>query len=291
MAQAASPEAIAASQAFFTRHDSYGPFDLTRDNKMIIGCIEPRDQENTPHGEYKTIMQTPGGAPGEGLDAALALTIKNDELTPIEDGMDTDCDSRPVTVFGAHHDCAFIANLVPVVEEMSDPSDFTVESVEKWSRYFNDGDHVAATLGKVSTAAARMAEYLNENGHMDDLVDHADELYPEHSNVVHVKGPAGAYVYVTGLHPHIGKNRNMKPTDPEEAMNVRAYHDSLAATIDNLRGANKLEPEIRGLRATAMLLRSAAARTVITRGKLDKMTLLEVAPANTRNGIKITEQK
>lgn len=289
MAGMVSPESIALSQQFFTRHDTYGAFDLTSDKKNIVGCIEPRDQAHVIHGEYKTIMQTGGGAAGEGLDGALAMTVIGGALVPVETGMESDNDERPLTVFGAHHDCAFIGNLAAVTHEMAHPSDFTKESLDRWTRYLNEKERVAGALGSVMMAAAIMAEYLGENGNMDHLVQHADGLYPEHANVVHVKGPSLSRVYVVGLHPNVGKNRNMKPSDPTEAVKIQGYHDSLAATIDNLHRARKMSEEMKGLRITSMVLRAAATRTVISSGK-PEMTFLEVTPANTKSGIKITEQ-
>ena len=287
-----SAESVQMSREFFENPGSYAQFTQTADHRGIVGCIEPRDEESTPHGEYKTVMQTSGGAVGEGLDAALALTVIGDKTVAIGTGMDIDKNRRPVTVFGAHHRCKFVGALDAVVAEMAEPSSFTLDSVEGWARVFNQWEHVRDTLGSVMDAANVQLEYLREQDHMDNLVEHADQLYPEHKNVAHVRGDNIARVYVVGMHRNVGKNRNAKPTDIETASKIQGYHDSLAATVHNLRGEDRVTNEIRGLRLTSMILRAAAARTVITRDIMPEMTFYEVHPSDdTRSGLKIIEQQ
>lgn len=284
-------ESIELSQDFFTDHSSYAPFDLTSDKKTIVDCIEPRDAEDVPHGEYKVTVQTGGGGSGEGLDAAVALTIIGGEVATVEEGMSKDKVDRPQLVLGVHHDCTYMKHLADVTAEMRNPSDFTKDTVDRYSRYFNEREHVERTLGGVMIAVAGINEYLGERKHIDSLIAHADDLYPEHANVKHVRGPGLSRTYVTNLHPFVGKNRNMKPCEPEEAIKIQGHHDSIAASVNLLRGANQLDSQTRGYRFTSMLLRSAATRTVVT-GGWDEATLLEVRPAaNSKSGLKISEQK
>jgi hypothetical protein len=285
-----SRQSIEMSREFFADPYNYGPFDQTHDGKDIIGCIEPRDQANTPHGEYKTIIQTGGGKIGEGFDAAMALTVEEDELVTVETGMERDIEQRPLTWSFAHYRCKFVGGLVLIAEEIVDPSDFTLHSFEQWARHFNEQDVVQGRAGRIKDAAYRQIEYLQDKEHMDDLLHHADQIEPHEENVVHVLGENIARVYVTNLHPNRGKDRNKKPSDPVEAASIQAYHDSLAATVNNLRGAN-LDKEIKNLRLTSMLMRSAAVRTVISRDIMPEMTFYEALPADARNGLEVIEQR
>ena len=54
-------ESMQLSEEFFRDHNSYAPFDLTKDKKTIVDCIEPRDADGVEHGEYKVTVQTAGG--------------------------------------------------------------------------------------------------------------------------------------------------------------------------------------------------------------------------------------
>lgn len=283
-------ESIELSERFFKDHNSYAPFDLTSDKKSIVDCIEPRDAEGVEYGEYKVTVQTSGGGSGEGLDAAIGMTIAEGQLVTVEEGMSADKKDRPRLVFGVHHDCTYMKHLADVTAEMRDPSDFTKDTVERYGRYFNEQDHVERTLGGVMMAAATINEHLGDKKHIDSLIAHADDLYPEHANVKHVRGPGLSRTYVINLHPFVGKNRNMKPSDPEEAVKIQGHHDSLGASVNLLRGENQLDAQTRGNRLTAMLLRSAATRTVVA-GGWESPLLLEVRPASSKSGLAIIEQK
>lgn len=292
MVPAPTAESIDLSRQFFESHNSYGPFSLTHDKRMIVGCIEPRDLENIAAGEHPTIIQTGGGGVGEGVDAALAMSSIGDRRVSIEEGMDADRQQRTLTVFGAHFDCTFVKGLVAVTAEMAEPSDFTRDSFERWVRYLNERDALHANLGEIMVAAAVEAEHLERRGSLGHLIDHADSLYPDHANVGHPRGENTARVYVVNMHPHVGKNRNMKPNDPAEAAKILGYHESLAAAFNNLRADNRLSNDIRTRRATSLVLRAASTRTVISRDKLTEMIFYEVLPSNTnKSGLKIERQK
>ena len=60
---------VARSFEVFTDPKSYKQFDLTKDHMRMVGCIDPRDEQDD---DLKVIMQTAGGAVGKGHDAALA---------------------------------------------------------------------------------------------------------------------------------------------------------------------------------------------------------------------------
>lgn len=284
-------ESMELSRQYVTDHSTYSPFTLTSDKKTIFDCIDSRDANGVPHGEYKVTVQTPGGGAGEGLDAAIGMSIVEGRMITIEEGMESDKANRPMLVSGVHHDCKFINFLAEVTAEMSDPSDFTKDTIEKYARYFNERELVDRALGSVMMAASRTSEYLQDKKHVDSIVNRADELYPHHSNVKHVRGPGLSSIYVTNFHPLVGKNRNMKPRDPAEAIKIQAHHDSLGATVNILRGENHLDAETRGNRLVSMLARSAATRTVVVSG-WDEVNLFDVKPTvDTKSGLTVKEEK
>ena len=293
MAETIEPELLAESQArsyeYFTNPDSYAGFTLTKDMKLIIACIEPRDPANAEHGDYKITMQTPGGFMGEGLDQALASYAVDKEAVRIRSGMDQDAKLRISKTLDMHQDCAFHGNVAHVVKEMARPGDFTKDSLFGWAERFNKREEVAENLGRISMAADAQLDVIAESGD-DDLLAVADSLQPGHPNVYGVKWRPMARTYVMNFHPHIGKNRNRKPADPELAGLVQGYHDNIAAMVCDLETAFSLSGEMRGLRLGSLLLRSAATRTVITRDKMDGMTFLNVKPdGDTESGLDISQ--
>lgn len=281
MSSPLSPELLAESkalsEAFFRDPQSYGGFSFTRDHRLIVGCIEPRDPVHTVHGDYKTIMQTGGGFFGEGLDQALAVYADEGDNLTVADGMRGNIAVRPSKAFDVHHDCAFHKSLRAITAEMADPSDFTQQSIDRWAHYFKEKEHIADSLGLLTTAAKVQLELIDTKP-QEDLIKLADELLPHHHNVYPVQPVSMARTYVVNLHPHLGKNRNRKPADPAETLKVQGYHDSLAANITDLATAFELSKKMRGMRVTAALLRSAATLTVITQDRMSEMTLLEVRP-------------
>ena len=282
-------ESKSRSVEFAQRPESYSGFSFTRDRKLIMACIEPGDPLNTTSGSYKVAMQTPGALLGEGLDQALTVYAYDHGETTVATGMEQNSAFWPYKAFDAHNDCAFNKNLIAVTEEMADPSGFTKDSIQEWADHFNEREHVDATLRLLMDAAGVQLGLLHQTQD-EDLVQHADHLFPNHHNVYDVRRPLLARMYVMGMHPHLGKDRNMKPADPDEELKVQFYHDTLAANCADLATAYSMSSIMRGLRFTALLLRSAAARTVITRDKMAEMTFLEVLPAQNVVGLEIKQR-
>lgn len=283
-------ESIGKSQEFFSNTGNYGPLALTYDFRSIVDCIEPRDRLGVPQGQHVITMQTPGGGPGEANDAANALTVIEKRLVTIEEAMESDRRHRPQTVFWAHPGCAFLKNLIAVNREMANPSDFTLEGFYRWAAHIGQLEHAKSTLWQSREGAAYQADYLEGQVEVEGILQHADELFPDHDTVRDVKGENTSRVYVVNLHPRIGKDRNKKPADPDEAQQIQAYHDTPAATVENLRTENAIPNEVRGVRVTNMLLRSAAARTIITAAAFEEFTFLEVEAIPDAPGIKIVEK-
>lgn len=278
-----SPDSIRMSQEFFSDPRSYAGFDRLPDGRDMVGCVEPRDPAGVEHGDFPVVVQTGGGAVGEGLDAALSLTIVAGRAVSPETGMGLDRRARTHTAFGAHLDCAMVGAIRDVTAEMADPSEFTLDSVRTWAAFFGEGPHVRSTLGHVMTAAGMELDLLDRRGDMGHLVKYADRTEE-------VRGEKGARVYTVNLHPGLGQDRNAKPEDPGQADKVKGYHDSLGASVLRLREDPGLTSRLRGLRLTSTLLRAGALRTVIAGDIMDEMTFFEARPASGPGGLRVVEQ-
>lgn len=267
------------SYNFFTDKKSYGAFSLTSDHNRIIGCIDPRDPIDVSPGDHKIVIQTAGGAAGEGVDAALYITAHNNNKPfDIENAIERDKNLRGIIVLGAHHDCKFIKGMTSVLEEISKPSDFTLESAERWSNFFNHNEDFDRFMPRIMEAAGVMKEHLDERDRLQELVEHIDSLRPDHSNVKRLLGDNNSKIYVTNFHPHVGYNRNAKPNNPIESSNIQGYHDSLAASIGDVSKSHFMVDEERKMRVASIILRSAATRSVLTENVPDTR-FIEVMPS------------
>ena len=268
------------SYEFFTNSDSYGAFSLTKDHNRIIGCIDPRDPIDVSPGKHKTVIQTAGGAAGEGVDAALYITAQNNNrLFDIETAIERDKNVRGITVLGAHHDCKFIKGMPSVLSEMSNPSEFTKESADRWANYFHHKQDFDRLMPSLMEAAGVMKEHLDGIGKLEELVEHIDSMRPNHSNVKQLLGDNNSKIYVTNFHPHVGYNRNAKPKNIAEAINIQGYHDSIAASIGDVSKSHFMTDAERKMRVASIILRSAATRSVLTRD-VPETRFLEVMPSN-----------
>lgn len=268
------------SYDFFTNKNSYGAFSLTKDHNRIIGCIDPRDPIDVAPGDHKIVIQTAGGAAGEGVDAALYVTAANNNKPfDIETAIERDKNVRGIIVLGAHHDCKFIKGMPSVLGEMSNPSDFTIESADRWADYFNHKDDFERVMPKLMEAAGVMKDFLEEKGRLEELVEHIDSMRPYHSNVKRLMGDNNSKVYVTNFHPHVGYNRNAKPDNPTDASNIQGYHDSLAASIGDVSKSHFMVDEERKMRIASIILRSAATRSVLTQD-VPETRFIEVKPSH-----------
>jgi len=268
------------SYDFFTNKKSYGAFSLTKDHNRIIGCIDPRDPIDVAPGDHKITIQTAGGAAGEGVDAALYITAENNfRPFDIETAIERDKNVRGIIVLGAHHDCKFIKGMPSVLGEMSNPSDFTLESTERWASFFHHKDNFDKAMPRLMEAAGVIKEHLEQKGKLGELVEHIDSMRPDHANVKRLLGNNNSKVYVTNFHPHVGYNRNAKPKNPTQAANIQGYHDSIAASIGDVSKSHFMVDEERNMRIASIILRSAATRSVLTRD-VPETRFIEVMPSN-----------
>jgi len=267
------------SYDFFTNKKSYGAFSLTKDHNPIIGCIDPRDPIDVTPGDHKITIQTAGGAAGEGVDAALYITAENNfKPFDIENAIERDKNVRGVIVLGAHHDCKFIKGMTSVLSEMSNPSEFTKESSNRWASFFHHRENFDKAMPRLMEAAGVMKQHLEEQDRLEELVEHIDAMRPDHSNVKRLLGDNNSKVYVTNFHPHVGYNRNAKPKNPTQAASIQGYHDSIAASIGDVSKSHFMTDQEREMRIASIILRSAATRSVLTKD-VPEMRFIEIMPS------------
>lgn len=245
---------IERSRDFFTDPNSYAPFDLDEYQRKILGCIDPRDQEST---RLATLVQTPGGAIGTGLDLAIAETAINGDVVSIETGMVIDRNVRSSIKLGAHHNCKFVAGIPVVLDKMIEPDEFSEQTTRRWINYYNFNDELSFTLlNRVQDAAKRLREGRFEE---DELLSWVERL-DKGDNVVTMSGENTAKIYMVNHHSKVGLNRHKKHR--ETGIKVQGYHDSLGATISNLKSST-LDPERRRYALGAHIIKAAAVQSVI----------------------------
>lgn len=276
----ANQEEFGRSLDFFMDPASYERFSMGRNLLRIIGCIDPRDQEST---RLRTVVQTAGGAVGEALDVALALTVESGELTTLEQGLYAERSIRHAAKLCAHRECKFIGGLPTILGEMANPTDFTHESMDRWSIYYELGDMLTrGKQRKIQDAAKQQLEVVPREA---DILEVVDRLYSDETNVANMSGKNRARIYVVNHHPNAGLNRHKKHR--ESGLTVQGYHDSLGATISDRMGS-RVPASQRELQLSAHILRAAAVRTVIGTAH-DDTHYLEVQM--TSNGPSISEVK
>jgi hypothetical protein len=277
------------SQEHFANPESYGHFTFTPDDRILLDCIEPRNPADIAHGSYYVTVQGPGGGAGEGLVGGVARTALSGEFVSTEAALTDDEKLRANNILAAHIACTFIDKMEPITAEMADPSDRTLANYERWAVSLGHQELATSSLRRVRDASARQHEDVQDREHMLHLVEHIDALHPEHENITGVEGEGGAGVYVVNLHPNIGQDRNRQPVGPSGEQIVRAYHDSLAASLVELHKATELTDEERGLRIPARILVAAATFTVI-QGANPDITMFEVMRSSKHpSGRQITE--
>ncbi len=273
------------SYDFFTDPNSYGAFELTSEHQLPTICIDPRDEDRE---QLKIACQTPGAIIGKGRDASLALTANDSEgvLYTVEQGMEYDGSLQRQTVSGGGHPaCKYNEGLVSVDNEIIDPQDETMDVLREFIRRYGLEDaRVKSFIIRIQDAAKRIRDSKPEHN-PDQLLAYADKLYPGQNNVAPMVGENRAGFYILNHHPRIGlKRKDVHRGD--KPLVVQAYHDNVYASVHNLSDMRGMSPEVRDLRLAALLLRSAATRTVVCAGNKD-MKLLHVVP--TAHGTQIEE--
>jgi hypothetical protein len=244
------------SRAFFHSPQSFTEYDRTRDGRHIITCVDPRDEISD---SLKTAIQTAGGGGGVAHDASLAKTALGGRLVTRNQALEQDRPDRTRSVLDCHPDCKFERYLGTVLAGEVEPTDFTQDAIDRWASMHGLSDVVAENTPGIRDAAARKLDYINTRG-QSDVLSEVDRLYPEYSNVVQMHGENNAGLYVVNHHPGLGVNRQLQHR--EVGLEVQAYCDSLGGSLADLSQL-PIKGEERGLRATALIHRSAVARTIL----------------------------
>jgi hypothetical protein len=280
---------VARSRDVFMDPQTYRGFDLTEDRRRMVGCIDPRDEEQEA---LAVIMQTAGGAAGKGFDAGLALTAasrsRNGHIHSIQGGLQYDSDLQRATVPGAHDNCRFVMGMAAVADEIIHPSDFTQDTLRSLiSRYELKETGIVKDLGRIGAAADRMRDHFAETAaDPEGLLADVSALYPQHQNVTSMRGNNTALFYILNHHPFVGLDRSLVHRG-DRPLVATAYHDSVRATIESLQGTVGMPRRIKDLRLAALLSRVAATRTVLC-ADTPRMQYLHVVP--THRGIQVEQE-
>ncbi|HJQ08696.1 MAG TPA: hypothetical protein VJ836_04430 [Candidatus Saccharimonadales bacterium] len=263
---------------------SYQGFTLTSDHRRIVGCIDPRDEERQ---RLKVMVQTAGGAVGQGFDSSLALTAySRDRVYTLDEGLHYDSDLQRATVAGAHRACRFIEGMGLVAAEIINSSDITSDTFRSLvSRYDLKETDIYKQQRRIVGAAKQLQDQIAACT-PDQILGTVDELYPYHQNVIAMSGNNRAGFYILNHHPYVGLNR-YRVHRGESPLTVQAYHDSVRASMESLAGTIGMPAEVKGLRLAALLSRTAATRTVLCRDN-PTMQYLHVSP--TLHGLQVEKE-
>lgn len=263
---------------------NYARFDLTADLRRMIGCIDPRAEQRQKR--MMVIIQTPGGGVGEGNDRALVRrALFGYDLMSIADGAAEEAYTRPYTVLGAHKRCAYAGNVALINAEQAKPGDFTRDNIDRWMRWYGLADDASTYLPRLADASGRMADMMiTEEGGASSVVDVVGGLYPQHANVATMVGDGNGQLYVVDHHPHVGLDRERLHNS--EHIVAQVYHDNLGAELLDLQANLSMPGAVRGCRAAAAIMRSAATLTVIS-GAHPDIAAFEAFPTGVVPGIQL----
>ncbi len=272
------------SYDFFMNPHSYAAFELTSEHQLPIGCIDPRDEERL---QLKVICQTPGALIGKGKDASLALTANDEDgrIYTVEEGMEYHSRLQSSTQSdGAHPSCLYNEGMSAVDGEIINPRDQTMDILRDFiGRYGLEDARVRSLIKQIQDAAKRIRD-SKPNYDPDAFLAYADKLYPHQDNVAPMVGENQAGFYILNHHPRIGLKRQ-EVHRGEQKLQIHAYHDNVYASVHNLSDMRGMSREVKELRLAALLLRSAATRTVVCTGK--EIKFLHVVP--TAHGTQVEE--
>jgi len=258
---------IARARDHLTTLAGYTSFDLTPDGRIMSGCMDPRADDVLGQPQM-TKMMGPGGEVGEAADHAVALTAVENRLVTLDEALEEDLRLRRTSVHGAHYDCAYVTSFGAIMGEMANPSAQTAESVDKWIFGHELGYLVTQdVLTGVRNAAWQQAEDWRFQGTPESIVHAIDAHHPYHANVPHMLGKATPHFYIVNNYPTLGLDRHKKHNTA--TLRAQAYHDNLGARLGDIHNTHALPVDVRSHRMGALMLRSAATRTVIDKTKRD----------------------
>jgi hypothetical protein len=260
---------IDRSREFFFGHhpEAYEGFDVI-DGMTASICMDTRPAQLPSDERHLTSMMGPGGEIGEATDHSLGLTVIKDRLVTPEEALGPDMDLRRATLHSAHYDCWYSGNFSLINEEVANPSDETRSAVQRWSDLGELGRMATDTaLEDVQGAAGLLVAELEtrDTETMDHMIPTINAAHPGRHNVTHMEGTPTPKFYIVSHWPNVGLNRHVK--HKVERIQGQAYFDSLTPRVNNIRNTYELGHNLRALRVSALLLRSAATRTVVNAAK------------------------
>ncbi len=275
---------LARSVEFFQRPDSYKRFWLNRHFQIPEGCIDPRDEERP---ELHIIRQTPGGAVGRAVDTVLSLNAYDNTEIGLCDALEYDDSLGQTMVATAHKRCAYDLGRGKILDEIINPSDFTKEALQRLSHESNlDFKRVTQYVGRLRLSAEALKSSIVQTN-SDELLETVQNLFPHNAAVADMRGDNHAGVYIWNHHPYVGLDRG-KVHRGRHPLVAQGYHDSLRATIVSVRNTPNMPSELRDLRISAAILRSAVTPAVVV-GSDKRARLLHVKQG--RDGLIVEEQQ
>lgn len=262
---------------FIINSHNYTEFDLTRpDFCGIYDCIDPRNVvrgmvAGTSSRRIKTAYQTAGGGAGVVDDRALYETVKSDDVVSVQKALEIEKNARGATVLDVHSMCKFITAISDVKQEMANPSDVTMDGVERtlFAHRPSEKEQILHLMPELQTAAVLQLEEMENYGMHPGVLEIFDEGYPAHANVKDVFGDNRASVYVINHSQRAGLDRNNKARMlVEQNTDIQFYHESRgAAFADYVRLYGSATEIMSGPDLHFMLgaftLRSCATETVL----------------------------
>lgn len=275
----------ARTAAFFEDPASYAPIELVA-GRRISDCLDPRGKRS--RNRIRTSSQTAGGQAGNGVDHALAVSSETGQFMNIYEGIEEDARLRVGTIGDVHHRCRFLQDLDAVLDEMSDQSDQTKNTYERWVWQYQLRETLLGGIAtRISDASKQQLEFVRTKADTDEIISLVDSLHPDHSNVAEMEGENRARFWVDNHTPHLGLNRQKKHREAE--LVVQGYHNSLAATKLDIQASPVANSGIeRRYKMAALFLRSAATRTIL--GNLHNDTVyLDVRQSSSPSGLEVVE--
>jgi hypothetical protein len=268
MGQLSPEQAANLSLEFAENPRSYQPIELTKQGFYPVVCMHPTGFVDN---DYGPSVQTGGGGAGLVIDSALAHggIYNADEIT-FEQAVEKNNMTHRHTQPHIHKLCALIGNVIPVLEEIVEPSEFSVDNSRLLQKEI--GLEVNAKKeAKIRSAASRLLDSIVRVDPVEHVMSTFSYVHPK-NNVQQPDGENRSVVYNINTHPLLSKDDRKKP-DTSDPQAIQMYHDGLGATVLVHSFAN-LPREERELAAIGAVLRSASTQTKITAGKLDNMHLI-----------------
>ncbi len=259
---------------FLFNPGNYGGFQLDSEHNRALGCIDPRSEDRQRN---KIIVQTPGGGVGIAHDIALTKLARGTDIyNPVacikdEPTLDT------AYVITAHKRCAYEAGTEKVLQEIIQPSDFTIGLLRRFQRRYYEVGGMRREHRRIQEVAEKALPQMDDVRRAN-LINAVDDLNPDKLTVADMIGENMAGVYTFNHHANVGLDREKMHRGSHKLV-VQTYHDSLQASLNLVWNTPGLPKGARQLRAAALLWRSVATAGVLI-GADERVKILEVSPSS-----------